>query len=169
MALIALGRAIRHRGDWASLILIDRRYGSTNIRNKLPKWIGKGIVVTETFGVTMKNMGQFFRSKKAIGGDWAFEPNFIHKPHKDAQPWIPLSGSDWSQSKFLGMCIVPATCNATFMPLVHVLIICSTLHSTSLPLCEASAHWPPLSVSLWLSTAYLLGWFQILPKRFTES
>lgn len=69
MALIALGRAIRHRGDWASLILIDRRYGSTNIRNKLPKWIGKGIVVTETFGVTMKNMGQFFRSKKAIGGD----------------------------------------------------------------------------------------------------
>ncbi|KZP31421.1 DNA repair helicase [Athelia psychrophila] len=60
----SIGRAIRHRGDWASLILIDRRYSSSSIRRKLPKWIGDGTVVAETFGSTMKHLGQFFRTKK---------------------------------------------------------------------------------------------------------
>ncbi|KAJ7857745.1 helicase C-terminal domain-containing protein [Mycena leptocephala] len=36
----SIGRAIRHREDWASLILLDKRYGSASIRAKLPKWIG---------------------------------------------------------------------------------------------------------------------------------
>jgi len=60
----SIGRAIRHQGDWASLILVDRRYASTPIRNKLPKWIGESTVITETFGLTMKHMGQFFRDKR---------------------------------------------------------------------------------------------------------
>jgi len=60
------GRAIRHRGDWASLILIDRRYASTPLRNKLPKWIGEGTVITESFGVTIKHMSEFFRNKRIL-------------------------------------------------------------------------------------------------------
>lgn len=64
LTCLAPGRAIRHRGDWASLILIDRRYSSSSIRRKLPKWIGDGTVVAETFGSTMKHLGQFFRTKK---------------------------------------------------------------------------------------------------------
>lgn len=35
----AIGRAIRHRGDWAGILLVDRRYGSERIRGKLPGWI----------------------------------------------------------------------------------------------------------------------------------
>ncbi|KAG6832015.1 hypothetical protein H0H92_006051 [Tricholoma furcatifolium] len=61
---LSLGRAIRHRGDWASLILLDRRYASTSIRNKLPKWIGTSITVTEGFGQTVKSLGSFYRNKK---------------------------------------------------------------------------------------------------------
>ncbi|KIM88996.1 hypothetical protein PILCRDRAFT_812883 [Piloderma croceum F 1598] len=62
----SIGRAIRHRDDWASLILIDRRYASTPLRNKLPQWIGEGTVITESFGVTMKHMGEFFRNKRTL-------------------------------------------------------------------------------------------------------
>ncbi|KAK0187881.1 helicase C-terminal domain-containing protein [Armillaria mellea] len=60
----SIGRAIRHRGDWASLILLDKRYASSNIRNKLPKWIGSEMKVAQTFGSAMKEMGVFFRNKK---------------------------------------------------------------------------------------------------------
>ncbi|KAI0077191.1 DNA repair helicase [Panus rudis PR-1116 ss-1] len=61
----SIGRAIRHRNDWASLVLIDARYSSPRIRAKLPKWIGEKLTVTETFGEAMKQMGQFYREKKA--------------------------------------------------------------------------------------------------------
>jgi len=60
----SIGRAIRHGHDWASLVLLDRRYGATSIRNKLPKWIGNKLVITEGFGQTVKEMGVFYRNKK---------------------------------------------------------------------------------------------------------
>jgi len=58
------GRAIRHRNDWAALILLDERYASARVRAKLPKWIGEGVTITETFGQTMKELGQFYRARK---------------------------------------------------------------------------------------------------------
>ena len=54
-----LGRAIRHRNDWASLLLLDRRYSTPSIRSKLPKWIGKKLVVNEAFGQTIKDLAAF--------------------------------------------------------------------------------------------------------------
>jgi len=35
----AIGRAIRHKGDWASIILMDSRYIQQRILSKLPGWI----------------------------------------------------------------------------------------------------------------------------------
>ncbi|KAF8349254.1 helicase C-terminal domain-containing protein [Amanita rubescens] len=61
-----IGRAIRHKGDWASLILLDQRYASGTIRAKLPKWIGSRLLVTETFGQAMKELGIFYRNKRGI-------------------------------------------------------------------------------------------------------
>jgi len=58
------GRAIRHRNDWAALILLDERYSSARIRAKLPAWIGEGVTTTETFGQVMKELGQFYRARK---------------------------------------------------------------------------------------------------------
>lgn len=63
--LCHVGRAIRHRGDWAGLILIDSRYASARIRAKLPEWIGKEVVVADKFGSAMKELGSFYRGKKA--------------------------------------------------------------------------------------------------------
>ncbi|TCD66273.1 hypothetical protein EIP91_001602 [Steccherinum ochraceum] len=61
----SIGRAIRHRGDWAALVLIDGRYSAPRIRQKLPKWIGEHTTVTETFGEAMKELGRFYREKRA--------------------------------------------------------------------------------------------------------
>ncbi|KAF2195102.1 DNA repair helicase [Zopfia rhizophila CBS 207.26] len=34
-----VGRAIRHRGDYAAILMLDRRYGGQRIQAKLPGWI----------------------------------------------------------------------------------------------------------------------------------
>ena len=64
VSLGLLGRAIRHGHDWASLLLLDRRYGAPSIRNKLPKWIGSKLLITGGFGQTVKEMGVFYRHKR---------------------------------------------------------------------------------------------------------
>jgi len=61
----SIGRAIRHRSDWAALILVDIRYGSPRIRSKLPAWIGERLTVTPNFGQAVKEMASFFRSKRS--------------------------------------------------------------------------------------------------------
>lgn len=35
----SIGRVIRHRNDYAAIALLDNRYNTSNIKNKLPKWI----------------------------------------------------------------------------------------------------------------------------------
>ncbi|KAF8537100.1 putative DNA helicase [Trichophaea hybrida] len=65
----SIGRAIRHRGDFAAIILIDKRYSSKRIRDKLPGWIKVGLVNTDVskgegrFAEFMKLSGAFFRGK----------------------------------------------------------------------------------------------------------
>jgi chromosome transmission fidelity protein 1 len=34
-----VGRAIRHKGDYAAIMMLDRRYGTKRIQDKLPRWI----------------------------------------------------------------------------------------------------------------------------------
>ena|ERR1700761_3517448 len=58
------GRAIRHRNDWAALILLDVRYGSSGIRAKLPAWIAQDLSITPTFGNAIKSLSEFYRTKK---------------------------------------------------------------------------------------------------------
>lgn len=63
----SIGRAIRHRGDYASIVLVDRRYGTERIRNKLPGWIKGGLVADsheKGLGGLMGALGSFFREKK---------------------------------------------------------------------------------------------------------
>jgi chromosome transmission fidelity protein 1 len=39
----AIGRAIRHKGDWASILLFDSRYGQARVQRKLPGWIRESL------------------------------------------------------------------------------------------------------------------------------
>ncbi|KAE9405765.1 DNA repair helicase, partial [Gymnopus androsaceus JB14] len=60
----SIGRAIRHRNDWAALLLLDQRYSTHSVRDKLPKWLGgEKLVVPGSFGGVVKEMGGFFRER----------------------------------------------------------------------------------------------------------
>ncbi|KAJ6443587.1 metaphase-anaphase transition protein (Mlo2) [Purpureocillium lavendulum] len=69
----SIGRAIRHRGDYAAIVLADRRYGTERIRAKLPGWIRDGMAAPggpgaagkdgEMLGGLMGGLSAFFRSK----------------------------------------------------------------------------------------------------------
>lgn len=65
----SIGRAIRHREDYASIILIDRRYASTRIQAKLPGWIREGMQKVDVgkgegrVVDVMKSCARFFREK----------------------------------------------------------------------------------------------------------
>ncbi|KAI1863558.1 hypothetical protein JX265_008775 [Neoarthrinium moseri] len=63
----SIGRAIRHRGDYAAIVLADRRFGTERIRGKLPGWIQGGLVSSSEksgLGQLMGTLGGFFRGKK---------------------------------------------------------------------------------------------------------
>ncbi|KAK2595724.1 hypothetical protein N8I77_013749 [Diaporthe amygdali] len=65
----SIGRAIRHKGDYAAIVLIDSRFGTDRIRSKLPGWI-KGRLVPGAEGQGLQGlMGRlnlFFKAKKSI-------------------------------------------------------------------------------------------------------
>ncbi|KAL2751858.1 hypothetical protein ACRALDRAFT_1078306 [Sodiomyces alcalophilus JCM 7366] len=63
----SIGRAIRHRGDYAAIVLCDRRYGTERIRAKLPGWIRGAVREKSEDGGLPQLMGAlsgFFREKK---------------------------------------------------------------------------------------------------------
>jgi chromosome transmission fidelity protein 1 len=63
----SIGRAIRHRNDYAAIILADRRYGTSRIRRKLPGWIQGGLAMDSHEKELPQLMGAlsgFFRSKR---------------------------------------------------------------------------------------------------------
>ncbi len=61
-----IGRAIRHRNDYACIVLADRRYCSeSGPFRKLPQWIKEGDVThCPKFGILYRNLVQFFRKRK---------------------------------------------------------------------------------------------------------
>lgn len=63
----SVGRAIRHRGDYAAIVMVDRRFEGERVRGKLPGWIRGGLVEgagEKKFGVLMGRLGAFFAEKK---------------------------------------------------------------------------------------------------------
>ncbi|KAM7190814.1 ATP-dependent RNA helicase chl1 [Rhypophila sp. PSN 637] len=62
----SIGRAIRHRGDYAAIVLVDRRFGTERIKTKLPGWIRGGMVEgieKKGLGGLMGALSGFFRGK----------------------------------------------------------------------------------------------------------
>ncbi|KAJ3579672.1 hypothetical protein NPX13_g893 [Xylaria arbuscula] len=63
----SIGRAIRHRNDYAAIVLVDRRFGTARIRQKLPGWIQNGLIGGSEdggLGQMMSKVSGFFRGKQ---------------------------------------------------------------------------------------------------------
>ena len=63
----SIGRAIRHKGDYASILMIDKRFANQRIKAKLPGWIREGLVADtadKNFGQLMGTLSGFYRSKR---------------------------------------------------------------------------------------------------------
>lgn len=66
----AIGRAIRHKGDWASILLFDARYAQQRVQAKLPGWIKESMPARDEVGHVRvdgvaKDVACFFESRPA--------------------------------------------------------------------------------------------------------
>ncbi|XP_029009204.1 ATP-dependent DNA helicase DDX11 [Betta splendens] len=60
----SIGRAIRHRGDYSSIVLCDRRYSRPTTLSKLPTWIKDRTSTHASFGPAFAALRKFFLGKK---------------------------------------------------------------------------------------------------------
>ncbi|XP_014838393.1 PREDICTED: probable ATP-dependent RNA helicase DDX11 isoform X1 [Poecilia mexicana] len=60
----SIGRAIRHRGDYSSIVLCDRRYARPATLAKLPAWIKNRTSTHSSFGPAFAALRKFFLEKK---------------------------------------------------------------------------------------------------------
>lgn len=59
-----IGRAIRHRSDYAAILMVDRRYGSQRIQAKLPGWIRESLRNDASLVQVVSGLKGFFETKK---------------------------------------------------------------------------------------------------------
>uniref|UniRef100_A0A672PJM3 ATP-dependent DNA helicase DDX11 n=1 Tax=Sinocyclocheilus grahami TaxID=75366 RepID=A0A672PJM3_SINGR len=60
----SIGRAIRHRGDYACIMLCDQRYARSGTLQKLPEWIRSSTHTHTTFGPAFASIRRFFLEKQ---------------------------------------------------------------------------------------------------------
>ena len=61
----SIGRAIRHKNDYATILLLDHRYDRPNILNLLPDWIQSQVQICDKFGPVMAKLTKFFKAAKS--------------------------------------------------------------------------------------------------------
>ncbi|XP_033095737.1 ATP-dependent DNA helicase DDX11-like [Anneissia japonica] len=61
----SIGRAIRHKGDYATILLVDYRYARQSIQSKLPGWIVQRLQTANRFGPAFSATSKFFVDKRA--------------------------------------------------------------------------------------------------------
>lgn len=60
----SVGRAIRHKEDYAAILFLDHRYSRPNIISQLPGWISRHLRVVDRFGPTIPQIRSFFKGKE---------------------------------------------------------------------------------------------------------
>jgi chromosome transmission fidelity protein 1 len=68
----AIGRVIRHKNDWASILLFDARYNDARIQTKLPGWIRAATTSTGALlnvAEVAKALASFFDAKTRLSAN----------------------------------------------------------------------------------------------------
>ncbi|XP_065058183.1 ATP-dependent DNA helicase DDX11-like [Rhopilema esculentum] len=60
----SIGRAIRHRSDFACIVLLDQRYSRSHVQAKLPSWIRSRLQTHPRFGPAFAAVNKFFVDKR---------------------------------------------------------------------------------------------------------
>ncbi|KAJ8922586.1 hypothetical protein NQ315_007616 [Exocentrus adspersus] len=58
-----IGRAVRHKDDYATVLLLDERYNRASVKNALPNWIKKSLRVC-SYSEAFSYLEKFFADKK---------------------------------------------------------------------------------------------------------
>lgn len=58
----SIGRAIRHKNDYACILLLDHRY--ERMQTHLPGWIKRRVEIMERYGPVNSKLTKFFKSMK---------------------------------------------------------------------------------------------------------
>ena len=64
----SIGRAIRHKADYASIIMLDKRYSTPRIQTKLPAWIKSALISdsdSRSFSDVISSIIDFFSNHRA--------------------------------------------------------------------------------------------------------
>ena len=64
--ILFLGRAIRHKDDYAVILLVDIRYGQTQINQQLPSWIGERLQISPNFPDAFGRIRQVRKSSPLV-------------------------------------------------------------------------------------------------------
>lgn len=62
----SIGRAIRHRNDYAAIVMIDKRYNKAHIQGKLPAWIRQSLIsggAQQPAGAMVDELSNFFNGR----------------------------------------------------------------------------------------------------------
>ena len=62
-----LGGRLGTGGDYAAIVMVDKRFDGERVKGKLPGWIREGLVPDagrKNFGQLMGTLGAFLRGKK---------------------------------------------------------------------------------------------------------
>ncbi|KAF2344218.1 ATP-dependent helicase C-terminal [Trinorchestia longiramus] len=60
----SIGRAIRHREDYACMLLLDQRYSRPSSISALPAWISRSLILAEKYHVAHAAVAKFFARHK---------------------------------------------------------------------------------------------------------
>ena len=61
----SVGRAIRHAGDYAAILFCDGRWARPGgVAAQLPRWIGEGLLVPESYGKAQAGLARFFAGRR---------------------------------------------------------------------------------------------------------
>jgi len=60
----SVGRAIRHKEDYAAILFLDHRFSKPSIISQLPSWISRHLRVADKFGPVLPAIKNFFKSKQ---------------------------------------------------------------------------------------------------------
>lgn len=56
----SVGRAVRHRADFATIVLMDRRYERPRVMNKLPRFVKRDLSASRTFDALQRDLDEFY-------------------------------------------------------------------------------------------------------------